>query len=272
MAACMAPYFSWAKVCRLCKNEKMKKRFKGFYLLVSSVVIGLLHLPFAFAKSATGNKLFFRPPADSTTTNTMDSLHYLPSLKSVYDSLHLNLKGMSQEAFDYAKRGLNRLVEEGKLLNDSIISIIDFSLPSNQKRLFVLDLKNYRVLFNTLVAHGRNTGREWAQSFSNQGESYKSSPGFYITRETYEGKNGYSLKLAGMESGINDNAYDRGIVIHGADYVSADLANAQGYIGRSQGCPAVPLQANRPIIDIIKNGTCLFIYHPSYISRSQVLQ
>ncbi|MBL7749696.1 MAG: murein L,D-transpeptidase catalytic domain family protein, partial [Chitinophagaceae bacterium] len=137
--------------------------------------------------------------------------------------------------------------------------------------LFVLDLKNYKILFNTLVAHGRNTGREWATSFSNQGESYKSSPGFYITRETYEGKNGYSLKLAGLERGINDNAYNRGIVIHGAEYVSNELANAQGYIGRSQGCPAVPPQVSKPIINTIKNGTCLFIYHPSYVSHSQVL-
>jgi hypothetical protein len=127
------------------------------------------------------------------------------------------------------------------------------------------------VLFNTLVAHGRNTGREVATSFSNQNSSYKSSPGFYVTRETYDGKNGYSLKLEGLERGINDNAYERGIVIHGAEYVNAELANAQGYIGRSQGCPAVPVQVTRPIINTIKNGTCVFIYHPSYIERSSVL-
>ena len=180
----------------------MKKKFKGFYILVSSVIIGLLHLPFAFAKSATGNKLFYYPPADSTTKTTVDSKPYFPALKSVYDSLHLNLKGLSQQAFEYAKEGLDKLIQEGKLLNNSIISIIDFSQPSNKKRLFIIDLKNYRVLFNTLVAHGRNTGREWATSFSNQNESFKSSPGFYITKETYNGKNGYSLKLEGMEHGI----------------------------------------------------------------------
>jgi hypothetical protein len=163
-------------------------------------------------------------------------------------------------------------MEEGKLLNDSIISIIDFSLPSNQKRLFILDLKHYKVLFNTLVAHGRNTGREWANSFSNQNSSFKSSPGFYITRETYEGKNGFSLKLEGVENGINDNAFERGIVIHGANYVCDDFVNAQGYIGRSQGCPAVPVQVSRPIINTIKNGTCLFVYHPSYINRSPLLR
>ena len=250
----------------------MKKKRRGFYLIISSFVIAILHLPFAFAKSATGAKLFFHPPVDSAKKAHVASAPLFPSVISVYDSLHLSLKGLSQQAFDFAREGLNKLMEEGKLLNDSIISIIDFSQPSNQKRLFILDLKHYKVLFNTLVAHGRNTGREWATSFSNQNASYMSSPGFYITRETYEGHNGYSLKLDGMESGINDNAYERGIVIHGAAYVCDDFVNAQGFIGRSQGCPAVPLQASRPIINTIKNGTCLFVYHPSYINNSPILR
>lgn len=249
----------------------MKKKLRGFYLIVSSFVIAIMHLPFAFAKSASGSRLFFHHDG-SNSKKTVDSLQFLPSFKSVYDSLHLSLAGLSQQAFEFAKKGLNKLMEEGKLLNDSIISIIDFSQPSNRKRLFVLDLKNYQVLFNTLVAHGRNTGREWASYFSNQGSSYMSSPGFYITRETYEGHNGYSLKLEGLERGINDNAYSRGIVVHGAQYVSQDLANAQGYIGRSQGCPAVPVQASKSIINTIKGGTCLFIYHPSYVQRSEVLR
>lgn len=249
----------------------MKKKFKGFYLIVSSFVIAILHVPFAFAKSATGTKIFFHPPADSTTKTSVNTDPVVPALKSVYDSLHLNLKGLSRQAFDFAKQGLQKLIDEGKLLNNSIISIVDFSLPSNQKRLFVLDLQNYKVLFNTLVAHGKNTGREVATSFSNQNESYKSSPGFYMTKETYQGKNGYSLKLEGLERGINDNAFERGIVIHGASYVCNEYVNSQGYIGRSQGCPAVPVEINRPIINTIKNGTCLFVYHPSYISRSSVL-
>ena len=169
----------------------MKKKFKGFYFLVSSIVIGLLHLPFAFAKSASGAKIFYHPPVDSAAKNSVVSSLHIPVLQSVYDSLHLSLKGLSQQAFDYAKEGLKTLIEEGKLLNDSIISIIDFSQPSNKKRLFIIDLKNYQVLFNTLVAHGRNTGREWATSFSNLNSSFKSSPGFYITATTYNGSNGY---------------------------------------------------------------------------------
>jgi L,D-transpeptidase catalytic domain len=249
----------------------MKKKIKGFYLIVSSFVIAILHLPFAFAKSATGSKIFFRPPGDSTANSLVSTTPDIPSLKTVYDSLHLSLKGLSKQAFDFAKQGLQKLVDEGKLLNDSIISIVDFSQPSSQKRLYILDLKNYRILFNTLVAHGSNTGREWATSFSNQNSSHMSSPGFYITRETYQGNNGYSLKLDGMERGINDNAYERGIVIHGAPYVCDEYVNSQGFIGRSHGCPAVPVKMITPIINTIKNGTCLFVYHPSYISRSSVL-
>jgi hypothetical protein len=98
-----------------------------------------------------------------------------------------------------------------------------------------------------------------------------SSPGFYVTKETYQGKHGLSLRLEGLESGINDHAYERGIVVHGAQYVSENIARAQGFIGRSQGCPAVPDQLSTPIINTIKNGTCMFIFHPSYIERSEVL-
>jgi len=250
----------------------MKKKFRGFYLLISSVVIGLLHLSFAFAKSATGNKLLSgTPTAAPVITPGPSPLPVLPKLRSVYDSLHLDLKGLSQQAFTYAKQGFDKLVQEGKLLNQSVISIIDFTQPSNKKRLFVIDLTHYRVLFNTLVAHGKNTGYETATSFSNQESSFKSSPGFYITRETYEGKNGYSLKLEGLERGINDNALERGIVVHGAPYVSDERASLGGFVGRSQGCPAVPVQASRPIINTIKNGSCLFIYHPSYVDRSVIL-
>jgi hypothetical protein len=250
----------------------MKKKFRSIYLLISSIVIGFLHLSFGVAKSATGSKIFYHPPTDSATKTITDTKPFIPAVKSVYDSLHLNLKGLSQQAFEYAKRGFDKLWAEGKLLNGSIISIVDFSQPSNKKRLFIIDLKNYKVLFNTLVAHGKNTGLEQATSFSNQNESHKSSPGFYVTKETYNGKNGYSLKLVGMERDINDKAYERGIVIHGAPYVNDAIANAQGFIGRSHGCPAVPLQLNTPIINTIKNGTCLFVYHPSYVDRSSLLK
>lgn len=252
----------------------MKKRLRAFYLLISSVVISILHFAFAIPKaigSATSNKFLSHPVAGSPVKDPSDSLLGIPVMRSVYDSLQLNLKGLSRDAYEYARQGFDRLLQEGRLVNDSIISIIDFSKPSSEKRLFILDMKNFKVLFNTLVSHGRNSGREIATYFSNQPSSYMSSPGFYITRETYEGKNGYSLKLEGLEQGINDNAYERGIVVHGAGYVSDDFVHAQGYIGRSQGCPAVPAQLAQPVINRIRNGSCLFIYHPSYIQRSVIL-
>jgi hypothetical protein len=250
----------------------MKKKFKSAYLLLSSILVSIISLPFVFAKSATGTKLFFQP-ADSTKKSATVSMGLTPVVKSVYDSLHLKISGLSQQAFDYAKKGLEKLTQEGKVNNSSIVTIADFSLPSTEKRLFVLDLKNYKVLFNTFVAHGKNSGREWANSFSNQPSSLKSSPGFYITHETYRGHNGYSMKLEGVEKGINDNAYERDIVMHGSAYVNQSVANAKGYIGRSWGCPAVPASEAVPIINTLKGGSCLFIYSPDqkYLSHSPLL-
>jgi|SRR5882724_10811416 len=250
----------------------MKKKFKGIIVLITSIFIYLMYLPFAFAKSVAGNKLFFRPE-DSISKSSVHSAGFLPGMKSVYDSLHLQLIGLSQQAFDYAQKGLEKLIAQGRIINDSIVSIADFSQSSNMKRLYILDIKNYKVLFNTLVAHGRNSGKELANSFSNQASSFKSSPGFYITGETYNGNNGYSLKLEGIEKGINDNAYHRAIVMHGADYVNESIATARGYIGRSEGCPAVPEGKAVPIISTIKNGTCFFVYTPtaSYLQHSTML-
>jgi len=249
----------------------MIKRAKGIYIFISTLLIGALHLSFGFAKNTGQLVRDVFHTGDSSIYSPNDSLLFTPEIKSVYDSLQLNLKGLSREAFESARKGMEHLAAQGRLINESIISIVDFSLPSTEKRLFVIDLDHYRVLFNTLVAHGRNSGKEMAFAFSNQHSSFKSSPGFYTTAETYMGKNGLSLRLQGLENGINDNALERGIVIHGADYVNAGLANAQGYIGRSQGCPAVPAREAFPIINQIKNGTLLFIYHPAYIKRSVLL-
>ena len=249
----------------------MKKKLRGVYLLISSLIISVLHVPLALAKTAAGQYRSFFEPGNSAVKTPAPSPSPIPFVKSVYDSLHLNISGLSKQAYDYARRGFERLIEEGKVLNDSILSIIDFSESSDKKRLYILDLKNYRVLFNTWVAHGKNSGREFATSFSNQFSSYKSSPGFYVTAETYLGNNGYSLKLEGLERGINDNAYDRSIVMHGAGYVDPSYIQAQGFIGRSEGCPAIPRNLSAPIINTIKDGTCMFIYHPSYIRKSTVL-
>ena len=247
-----------------------KKKARNLYLFISSLFIGLLSFPFAFAKSAEKR-------AKQLVSTTNDSVKYLTSLKptviSVFDSLQLSVSGINRTVFEMAQKGYEKLTKEGRLLNDSIISVIDFSLPSSAKRFYIIDLKNYKLLFNTYVAHGRNSGKEFASSFSNTLSSFKSSPGFYITGNTYMGKHGRSLKLEGLEKGINDNAEKRAVVIHGADYVNESLIAARGYIGRSLGCPAVSPKENEPIINTIKEGTCLFIYSPeqSYQSNSVYL-
>jgi hypothetical protein len=179
---------------------------------------------------------------------------------SLYDSLDLKNLGLSKEAFTEAVTGYQYLKKAGNLLNRGILSIVDFSLPSFRKRLFILDLENRKLLFNTLVAHGRNSGRVIATKFSNKFRSFESSLGFYLTGESYQGQNGYSLHLLGMEQGINSNALNRGIVVHAASYVNEDIAVQYGRLGRSEGCPAIPENIHRAVIGKIKNGSCFFIY------------
>lgn len=258
----------------------MKNRIVNrVHLFFSSLFIFLIHLPFVFAKAkpAAQNNSNRKVVEISVTENTLpvngQPIAFV-SGNSIYDSLKLASIGLTKQVFDCAMQGFEYLKGKGKIDNPNIISIADLSKSSCKKRLFVIDLKNYKLLFNTYVAHGMNSGQEFAKSFSNVPESNKSSLGFYETSNTYNGKNGYSLHLVGLEKGINDNAYNRDIVMHGAEYVSEDLIHAQGFIGRSQGCPAVPEKQHKKIIDKIKNGTCLFIFgqDKNYFKRSSVLK
>lgn len=239
---------------------------KKSYVFFLSVLV--IHFLFVFA---TGKHIYKVDTALNGTGISNEVIVNNP--KDVYDSINLAALGLSRQAYDYAMKGFNYLLSSGKIKNSNIISIVDFSLASSKKRLFVIDLKNYKVLFNTFVSHGRNSGREIASSFSNEPESFKSSPGFYITLDTYNGKHGHSLRLNGTEKGINDKALERAIVMHGASYVDENLIRTQGYIGRSLGCPAVPEQLHRQIIEEIKGGTCLFLYSPdkSYLAKSSIL-
>jgi hypothetical protein len=154
-------------------------------------------------------------------------------------------------------------LKEKGLVTKDILTLIDFSKSSNTKRLWVIDLTTNEVLFNTLVAHGKNTGEEFANYFSNKAESFQSSLGFYATAEVYIGKHGLSLRLDGLQKGLNDKARERAVVVHGADYVSESFIKNHKRLGRSQGCPALPVEMNKKIINVIKERSCLFIYHPS---------
>lgn len=192
----------------------------------------------------------------------------------VYTIVRLSDTGLSRDVFNLAIKGLKKLDNNGKLFNPSIVTIADYSQSSNKKRLYVIDLKNKKLLFNTYVAHGRNTGDEFAKSFSNQEGSYKSSLGFYVTENPIIGSHtGFALLIEGVEKGFNDHALQREIIIHGAEYATENFIKKYGRLGRSYGCPSLPPEMNKPIIETIQGGTCLFLYNPDkdYITKSALL-
>ncbi|HWR33904.1 MAG TPA: murein L,D-transpeptidase catalytic domain family protein, partial [Chitinophagaceae bacterium] len=187
--------------------------------------------------------------------------------------LQLEQAGLSEEAFTNAWKGYQKLLKLKRINRSDYLTVCDFSQSSGQKRLYIIDIANSRLLINTYVAHGRNSGGEYATKFSNTPESFQSSLGFYITSNTYIGEHGLSLRINGVDPGYNNKALERSIVIHGASYVDAARARAGILMGRSYGCPAVPQKESANIITTIKNGTCLFIYHPSrnYLLNSKIL-
>ena len=184
---------------------------------------------------------------------------------SAYNNLNANhFQLPNLESFSEALKGFYSLKERGFFRKD-FLTIIDFSLSSRVKRLWIIDMAQNKIVFNSLVAHGKNSGEDYANQFSNKNESNKSSLGFYATGEVYQGKHGLSLKLDGLEKGVNDNARQRAIVIHGADYVSDNFLKNHSRLGKSHGCPAVPIGLSKKIIETIKDKSCLFIYHPTII-------
>ena len=187
-----------------------------------------------------------------------------------------NIKGNSKLAYDLFERGFNgylAMKNKGVPLKKELLTLIDFRLSSNKKRMWVIDLKQEKILYNTFVAHGKNSGNEYAKVFSNEPESYKSSLGFYLTTSTYYGKHGLSLRLQGLEKSINDLAYQRAIVMHGADYATPEFIQKHGRLGRSFGCPAIPADQHQVIINTLKEGTCLFAFYPdsNYLNKSWFL-
>jgi len=217
------------------------------------------------------NFLFNSCWINNSNTNEIPTLSndFQDKIGDVYRKAEL--KGIIDfEIFKMAMTGYYQLNQRKK----NIITIIDYSKPSTQKRFFVIDIDNNKLLFNCLTAHGKNSGNNYATEFSDKPGSKMSSIGFFITSETYTGKHGYSLKLDGTEKNINDNARKRAIVIHAANYVSKDFANTHGRLGRSWGCPALPPKLSKNIIDTIKNGSVLFIYgnDKNYLIKSEYMK
>lgn len=191
----------------------------------------------------------------------------------IFSEMSLGDSGLNEKAFELAWVGYHKLQKKGLLHNTSVLSICDFSQSSSQERMYVIDVTNRKLLYRTYVAHGINSGEEFANSFSNTDESCKSSLGFYVTSDTYNGSNGLSLRINGLDKGFNDHASRRSIVIHGASYVSERILHKYGVMGTTFGCPAIPTEMITQIIPVVKNGSCFFIYYPStkYIAQSTVL-
>ncbi|WP_187262444.1 murein L,D-transpeptidase catalytic domain family protein [Pontibacter beigongshangensis] len=179
---------------------------------------------------------------------------------SLYDEMQLQEEGLRFEVFSKALAGYYNLKHDGKLSEKGIITMVDFTKSSREKRLWVIDVHKKDLLFNTYVSHGRNSGEEFAESFSNKYGSYMSSIGFYVTEGTYYGKHGLSLKLNGMDENFNTNALDRCIVMHGAEYASEAFIEQSGRLGRSLGCPALPMEEHEDIINTVVGNTTLYVH------------
>lgn len=221
---------------------------RRFLLLIVSLLVSTPHI-------------FVRGASDNAAVNN-DSTY------AIFMETGLN-KVIEYDGFRQAMEGYAKI--EGK--REDLMVFIDFTKPSDKERFYIIDLKQKKILLSSHVAHGKGSGERYATSFSNVSGSYKSSLGFYLTANSYNGRNGYSLRLRGLEEGINDKAMERAIVIHGADYCDPKMIAASGRLGRSLGCPALPESVNAKVINTIKEGAVLFIYadNVSYAAKSRLL-
>lgn len=241
-----------------------------------TLIATFLTLTLIFTSRAVSNSSEFTPSKDAeilVSEVPAPEEKGEETIDQLYKAFTMNNASMpSLVSFTNGITGYNKLKAEGKIKNE-ILTIVDFSLPSTEKRMWILDMTNQKVLFNTLVAHGKNTGADMATEFSNIENSFQSSLGFYVTAETYYGKNGLSLFIDGQEKGFNSNARQRYVVVHGADYATPEFIERNGRLGRSLGCPAVPMNISKEIINTIKGNSALFIYHTNeeYAKKSTYL-
>ncbi len=215
--------------------------------------------------------------AKKTTVSNYKLMQFDEVAYSLYSQMGLRETGLKYDIFSKALTGYYNMKREGRLSDKSVLTMVDFSRSSNKKRLWVVDIENKKVLHHTFVAHGRNSGQEYAESFSNDHKSYMSSIGFYVTKGTYYGKHGLSLRLDGLDEGFNTNALDRCIVIHGAEYANPEFIDQAGRLGRSLGCPAIPTDEHDDIINTVKESTALYIhasndaYTSSYLDHATAM-
>jgi hypothetical protein len=239
------------------------KPFIRFFVLTLFILI--YHTPQAFNSTNTSGS--------TKTLNNLSEKKWESYVSNLFQSLEGEKKNLKYEVFNKALVGYYNLKNQNKLSDKNLLSVVDFSLPSNIKRLWIINLASGKVLYNSLVSHGKNTGTTMAKEFSNEAETHKSSLGFYVTGNTYYGKHDLSLKLIGMDPTFNCNALNRSIVMHGAKYVSEDWIRKYGMLGRSFGCPAIPVEISKEVINLLQQGTCLFLYYPNdnYEKKSALL-
>lgn len=213
------------------------------------------------------------PTTASTALDERKAARVVPAAAAAPQPAPLTAPGLDPNVVAMAQDAAVRAQARGLAKSPRTLTVIDYSLPSTEKRLWVFDLESRELLFHELVAHGVNTGENMAQRFSNTMNSRQTSLGLFVTANTYVGKNGYSLRMNGLDRGFNDRALDRAIVIHGAPYVSEAFARSQGRLGRSWGCPALAPEVNRPLIDTIKGGGLVFAYAPQddFLRGSEML-
>ncbi len=237
-------------------------------------VITFLTFSFAFTTTKNMETIAIVEDEVSIVENVKLELTVEEEIKQVYSEFVENNTSVPDlESFKNGMMGYYKLSDQN-LFEKNILTIIDFTLSSTKKRMWVLDMTNNKVLFNTVVAHGKNTGGEFATKFSNKVNSLQSSLGFYITGETYFGKNGYSMFIDGMEKQFNSKARERYVVVHGADYANPSFINKLGRLGRSYGCPALPTALNNEIIDVIKDKSVIYIHSAdkSYLNNSDMIK
>jgi L,D-transpeptidase catalytic domain len=255
--------------------------------LFNRIAPGVLALCLAAALppgAANGGHLARRPLVESPQVVATQSAR--PSaVKSVNAVLRIDVgsridlekavaAGVSVEVLELALTATSCAATSGAIDAPPTLTLIDYSRPSTEPRLWVFDLGTGKLLFKELVAHGRNTGDNFATKFSNEMDSRQTSLGLFVTDDPYVGSNGYSLRLDGLDVGFNDRARDRAIVMHGAPYVNEELAAAQGRIGRSWGCPALRTAIASKVIDRIRGGSVIFSYYPDqeWLQTSRFLQ
>jgi hypothetical protein len=238
--------------------------------LVTTVLVCVLATPWL---GRAGSSVSAQPAIASKSTPAVVTLARKARTGSAIDRRAAVERGVSIPVLETALAAVECAIASGELAPPPTLTLIDYSRPSVEPRLWVFDLASGELLFSELVAHGRNSGDNMATRFSDAMNSHQSSLGLFVTADTYVGSNGYSLRLDGLEPGFNGRARDRAIVMHGAPYVNAALSTSQGRIGRSWGCPALREAVARNIIDTIRGGGVIFSYYPDteWLARSRFL-